>query len=206
MENTMDDKKPESSPPRRKRLTARLIIYPLALAFVALLLGMAIIEWLGARERARRSHCMSNIHILGIALQMYSDDNKETYSADLQTLYDRYATDTEIYVCTSSGKRRAKGVTPTNYELHKSAIIPAKNMSYCYVAGLKSTDPLDYVLAFEEETDHKGEGINVLYIGLNVVWMNDIKVVHELLRKQEKELKAQGREMRIIRPGEPDKK
>jgi hypothetical protein len=79
-------------------------------------------------------------------------------------------------------------------------------MSYCYVAGLKSTDPENYILVFEEESNHNGDGIMVLYMNQDVVWETDINAVHQKLVEQEQELKAQGREMRIIRPGESDKK
>jgi len=149
---------------------------------------------------------MNNLKLLGIGLAKYADEHDKAFPPDLQTLYSRYVTDTEFYVCPSSGEKKAKDVAPTDYATGKVADIPAMNMSYCYIVGLKSTDPPEYILAFDEETNHRGDGINVLYIGQNVIWRTDIKAVHKQLEEQEQELKAQGREMRIIRPGESDKK
>jgi hypothetical protein len=160
-----------------------------------------------SRERARRIYCMNNVKQIAIGLILYTDDHDEAFPPDLQTLYNKYVvTDTSIFVCGSSGKLKAMNVAPTDYATGKSANIPGTNMSYCYVAGLKSTDPENYILVFEEESNHNGDGIMVLYMNQDVVWETDINAVHQKLVEQEQELKAQGREMRIIRPGESDKK
>lgn len=118
-------------------------------------------------------------------------------------------------------------MVPTDYETHKPAVIPPENISYCYVAGLRADDPPHYILAFDEKGNHKGDGRNVLFVSRHVVWVfeeypyqlspeeigfvireggypqvMDMRVVRQLLKKQEEELKAQGREMKIVWPSE----
>jgi hypothetical protein len=163
-------------------------------------------ELMKSRERARRVKCMNFLKQLGIALQMYSDDYDEKFPLDLRFLYSRYFIDSELLVCPSTDTSKATAVVPTDYKVGKPANIPAENMSYCYVAGLKTTDPADYILVFDEDTNHKGEGVNVLYIGQNVIWQTDLNAIRAQLKKQEEALKAQGREMKIIRPSEEIKK
>jgi len=202
MPDNAEAKKPERSS-RRRELIERLIFYPIIVVLATLL----IISLRGAGyERHKRTHCMVNLKVMGMKLGEYSEEHDKAFPPDLQTLYDHYCLDTECYICPGSGKKPAEDAKPTDYASMTPAQIAPENMSYCYVAGLKSTDPENYIVIFEPDGNHNMEGINVFYVGQNVVWQTDIKAIHEQLEKQEKELKAQGREMRIIRPGEPDKK
>jgi len=74
------------------------------------------------------------------------------------------------------------------------------HMDYVYVSGLTVDDPGDYVVAFDDEWNHNGDGVNVFYMGCKIEWTHDIKALHEQLAKQEKELAAQGRKMKLVRP------
>jgi len=80
---------------------------------------------------------------------------------------------------------------------------PAKfgdtHSDYVYVSGLGAYDHPDYVLVFDDEWNHDGYGVNVAGIAGRVEWMT-ISRLHELLAKQEKELAAQGRKMKLLRP------
>ena len=71
---------------------------------------------------------------------------------------------------------------------------------YVYVSGLRLSDPKEYVLAFDDQWNHDGDGVHVLCIDREVGWENDIRALHKQLAKQKKELAAQGREMKLVRP------
>ena len=159
-----------------------------------------------AHERAMRIKCMIFLKQFGIALAMYADDFNEVFPPDLRFLYDRYITDTELFACPSGEATKALHASVADVFKNRPADVPAKNVSYCYVAGLKMTDPADYVLAFDEEGNHRGAGVNVLYVGQDLIWLTDLGAVRAQLKKQEEALKAQGREMKIIRPSEEIKK
>ena len=60
-------------------------------------------------------------------------------------------------------------------------------------------DPPDYVLVFEDEWNHDGDGVQVGRIGGDRPWWS-IETLHEQLARQEKELAAKGREMKLLRP------
>ena len=116
--------------------------------------------------------------------------------------FPRYARDGRVYVCPTVWRagRIEACKTPEN------RLILRGQICYCYVSGLKADDNPEFILAFDEEWNHKNErgdrrdGLNVLYVTGDVRWEDDFKAFHMRLEKQKKELAAQGREMRIIRP------
>ena len=144
---------------------------------------------------ARR--CSSNLKQIAYACRLYSADWDEAFPPDMDTLVrEGYLKDVGVFICrersTSRGLKRSGGPA--------SGGIPAQMQSYCYVSGLKATAPPHYVLAFDEEWNYEGEGINVLYVGGNVEWFADIAGFHADLKKQESDLTAQGRAMKVMRP------
>ena len=111
----------------------------------------------------------------------------------LYALHGDYIPDPALYVC------------PT--VVHKGGVSRPRSDSflpdsvcYCYVSGLRSDDDPDYVLAFDEEWNHRGEGIVVAHVGGHVVWERDIDEFHARLEEQRAALAAEGRTMKIIRP------
>ena len=165
-------------------------------------LPVAVVFWvavvaLGPRPRRRhyqRSRCMSNLKQIGYACQLFSGDNREAFPADLGELYPDYISYPGIFICPVSRApvRECRASYP--------GAIAGANLSYCYVSGLTAADPPHYVLAFEEEWNHEGEGLHYMCIGGQCGWARDIQRFHANLGKQIAELEANGRTPEVVRP------
>lgn len=175
----------------------RIIFYIFLPATCVLLLLFFVMGWLMPimmTEPRGHDRCPSNLRQIGMALSIYSADCNEEFPPSLSALYDKYVENARFFICPHVSEHFKP------YEGKMKGPIPDEHLTYCYVSGLKWADPPGYVIAFDEEWNHKGEGVNVLYIGSNVEWKSDIKGVHEQLRKQAEELRSQGRDVRILRP------
>jgi hypothetical protein len=140
-------------------------------------------------------------------LHLHSSNHGEAFPPTLGHLYLAYIFDGKVFLCPSAGKATPLEVDPCfsdSGRFSRGKYAPAMfgdtHTDYVYVSGLKAADPGHYVLAFDDEWNHDGDGINVLTIGVRIPWVRDIKAVHRQLAKQEKELAAQGRKMKLVRP------
>ncbi len=171
------------------------------LAAILVALGIAYAALARARERAMRARCKGNLRSLVYFLHVYSGDYGEAFPPTLGHLYPDYISDGKVFLCPSAGRATALEDNPQfSPENYTPAMLGDTHPDYVYVSGLRADDPADYILAFDDEWNHDGAGLEVLYIGLNVEWEIDFKAVHEQLAGQEKEFAAQGRKMKLLRP------
>ena len=71
-----------------KRRAFTLIELLVVIAIIATLAAMLLPALSGAKERGRTAACLSNLHQIGVALQIYTDENNNY----LPVMYDRNAT------------------------------------------------------------------------------------------------------------------
>ena len=173
----------------------RRFLFPLPIV-IPVVLFWGFLEFAAAgRERARRAGCRSQLRTLAYGLHLYSSDFNEAFAESFGVLYHQdYLKDSLCYLCPSAGKATRLETDP------RYSLFGDMNTDYVYVSGPRANDPWPYVLAFDDECNHDGNGVNVMFIGGNVEWTRDIKGLHEQLARQEKELAAKGREMKILRP------
>jgi prepilin-type N-terminal cleavage/methylation domain-containing protein len=65
--------------PRRQPSGFTLIELLVVISIIALLIGILMPTLAKAREAARRSTCSSNLHQIGLCIQMYTDQDKDVY-------------------------------------------------------------------------------------------------------------------------------
>jgi len=207
---------------RQRRLLPLLVAVPIALGTLS---GLTYSALAAARERWRHNCCISVLkNAFGYALHLYSEDFGGAYPPTIGYLYPNYVSDGDAFLCPSAGRATALEDDPRflldgrrSVKHYAPPMFGDTHTDYVYVSGLRSADSPGYILAFDDEWNHDGDGAHVDYtsgwaewrgdgdgayvvcIGGQVEWRG-IAAVHEQLDRQEKELAARGREMKLIRP------
>ncbi|MHC4242483.1 MAG: DUF1559 family PulG-like putative transporter [Planctomycetota bacterium] len=123
-----------------------------------------------ARVQARRAACKSNLKIIGMALLMYSNDNKDKFPADLETL-----------------------VTKTYLRENKMLICPADKLRDSYIyrgASMTVADTPWIITVYEKSGNHEG-GRNVLFMDGSAEWVSEERF-QELIKKDNEYRRKKG--------------
>jgi len=174
-----------------------LIELLVVIAIMTTLAGLLLPALQRSRESSRRVACISNIHQLFLAYQMFAEDHSGKYpkgsgstvqlrttdsfqqptsTSSLQTLYPNYIINIEIFWCPSD--RQSNFAPDWNVPLKLSDVTTydtrVAEESYSYTYGITTANRSKYPvpLISDRLENHSGEdGCNVLYSSGNVKWI-----------------------------------
>jgi len=160
-----------------------LIELLVVIAIIGILAGMLLPVIASAREKARRTNCMSNLSQIGKALAMFSMDNSEKYPICFTAL-PACATQPKLLLCPSSpygvwDRKGTIGTTNCSYMMcikdqngnPVNAASPANMLLVVDKNGMTGGSPKETTQA-SFGGNHANLGGNILFNDGSVVWVN----------------------------------
>jgi prepilin-type processing-associated H-X9-DG protein len=141
----------------------------LNVATPALMVSILLPSLNRARETANRGKCASNERQIGLAMLLYSNDNRGKYPPDMGTLLKTQDITIEVFICPSS----ENAVPPEirNAPIDQQAAWVNENASYVYLgAGKSNRAGAEDVMLYERTDNHAEDGINLLFGDGHVEW------------------------------------
>lgn len=151
------------------------IVGTMNIFMIAILAGMMLPALSQAREKARRISCASELKSIGLAIRMYSQENKEQFpdksgANGLEMLRSGgYLENVKFYTCPS-----------TQSKLNDGDALTEEKVDYVYVGGYNESSPSGTAVMYDKPKNHTKYG-NILfadghvqgYAGTN--WMDNIR-------------------------------
>lgn len=136
----------------------------------ALLISILLPSLNKARETANRVKCAANMKQIGLAMMLYSNENKGNYPPDLGTLFLTEDVAPNVFVCPTSKDNLAVPPSPApgtpDYEKWRNdvAAVINRDSDYVYLGkGKNATAGADVIVLHEKPNAHNGLGMNLLF-------------------------------------------
>lgn len=169
----------EIPPARRRWSMGRLLVWAVAIIVIGgMIISVLLPSLCKSSETANRVKCSANLKQIGLAIELYAQENNGHYPPSLAVLMKHEDLTFECLVCPSTNDERLSATT-TDEALadlkaaEQNAPGHKHGLSYVYVGGgmqLK-TVPATAVVAFEPLENHQGQGGSVLFGDGHVEWI-----------------------------------